>query len=200
MAAFGTLAPTNPQQAIAAIGTKAIAAGYTPDNDLGDFGVLAAVLGSMLEDAIPAPVGTSAAPGVAFTGDSDLGFFRVGANEIGVTASGANVGGWTASGFKPGHTSSTAMSKFVVYSTSLVPVTVASAAIEETTFTVTGITTGDKVYVNPPAIGSAVSNAAAPMYWRVSATDVLVGAFVNISAVTSAKGPSGTYLIVAIRS
>lgn len=200
MAAFGNLAPSNPTQAIAAIATKAIAAGYTPDNDLGDFGILAAVLGSMLQDAIPAPVGSSAAPGIAFSGDTDTGFFRVGANEIGVTASGANVGGWTATGIKPGSTSSTAMTKFVVYSVSLVPVTVATATVEETTFAVTGVTTADKVFVNPPAIGTAVSNAAAPIYWRVSATDVLVGAFINISAATSSKGPSGTYNIVAIRS
>lgn len=158
MASFGSSASgmTSAERAFALLGYGSILHGYTPDNDLGERGMLAAILGSMLTDSTPAPALT--------------------------------VG------------SSTQMTKFAVYSVSLTPVTVASAAIEETTFAVTGITTGDKIFVNPPALGTAVSNCAAACAWRVTTADVIAGAFVNISASTSGKGTTGTYVVTAIRS
>ena len=196
MAAFGATSATSQGNANWLVYDGAVDAAYTPNAGLaGEFGILAGVVAGFLIDRVPFPAGTSAAPGVAFGGDSDTGFFQVGANEIGVVASGANVGGWTTSGFKIGHTSSTVLTKFVVYSVSLVPTarTDAAGAIEAT-FAVTGVTTADKLIVNPPA----VSNNNVATSWRTTAADTVQAIFVQTAA--SKTATSGTYTFVAIRS
>ena len=196
MGVFGSTPTSLQNQVNEMVYQGAIDFGYTPAAGLaGELGILAAVLNSMITDAMPVPAGTSAAPGLVFAGDTDTGFFRVGANEIGVAASGANVGGWTASGVKLGHTSSTVLTKFAVYSVSLVPTarTDQSGGIEAT-FTVTGVTTADIIFVNPPV----VSNSNVPCSWRVTAADTVQGLFMQIAA--SKTAASGTYQFVAIRS
>jgi hypothetical protein len=89
----------------------------------------------------------------------------------------------------------TPLTKAVVFTPSITPASVAAATVAEQTFTVTGLTTADKVIVNPPAIGNATGIAGA----RVSAADTLALRFVNPTA--GALTPtSGTYAVIAIRS
>lgn len=82
-----------------------------------------------------------------------------------------------------------------VYSQTITPASVAAATVAEQTFTVTGLTTADKVTVNPAAIGNATGIAGA----RVSAADTLAVRFVNPTA--GALTPTaGTWTILAFRS
>lgn len=89
----------------------------------------------------------------------------------------------------------TAITKIVVYSQTITPASVAAATVAEQTFTVTGLTTADKVIVNHAAAGNATGIAGA----RVSAADTLAISFVNPTAGALTPG-AGTYTIVAIRS
>lgn len=89
----------------------------------------------------------------------------------------------------------TAITKIVAYSQSLDVASVAANTTAEQTFTVTGLTTADKVFVNKPSLnaGLGVVNA------RVSAADTLAITFVN--ATGAAIDPAAeTYLIMAFRS
>lgn len=89
----------------------------------------------------------------------------------------------------------TAITKIAVYAPSLTPASVGAATTAEQTFTVTGLTTADKVIVNGPAptVGTGIVNA------RVSAADTLAITFANVTA--GALTPAaGTYAIVAFRS
>lgn len=89
----------------------------------------------------------------------------------------------------------TALTKAVVYTPTLTPASVAAATIAEQTFVVTGLTTADKVIVNPPAIGNATGIVGA----RVSAADTLAIRFANPTA--GALTPSsGVYTLIAFRS
>lgn len=89
----------------------------------------------------------------------------------------------------------TAVTKIAVYTPSLTPMSVAAATTAEQTFTVTGLTTADKVIVNGPApvAGTGIVNA------RVSTADTLAIAFANVTA--GALTPvAGTYTVIAFRS
>jgi hypothetical protein len=82
-----------------------------------------------------------------------------------------------------------------VYAPSITPASVATVVVAEQTFTVTGLTTADKVVVNPPAISNATGIAGA----RVSAADTLAIRFVNPTA--GALTPTaGVYTVLAFRS
>lgn len=83
----------------------------------------------------------------------------------------------------------------VVYTPSLTPASVSANSCDEETFTVTGLTTADKVIVNPPTISNDTGIAGA----RVSAADTLAIRFVNPTA--GALTPTtGVYTTIAIRS
>lgn len=91
--------------------------------------------------------------------------------------------------------SGTEMTQIRVYSQALDVASVAAATSAEQTFTVTGLTTADKVIVNGPAqtAGLGIVNA------RVSAANTLALTFMNATA--GALDPaSATYTIVALRS
>lgn len=89
----------------------------------------------------------------------------------------------------------TVLTKTAVYTPTLTPASVAAATVAEQTFTVTGLTTADKVIVNQPALANSVGIAGA----RVSAADTLAIRFVNPTA--GALTPaSGVYTVLAIRS
>jgi|SRR6267142_6541945 len=89
----------------------------------------------------------------------------------------------------------TPITGIVVYTPSLTPASVATITVAEQTFTVTGLTTADKVIVNPPSIATAVGLAGV----RVSAADTLAIRFVNPTA--GALVPTaGVYIVIAIRS
>lgn len=80
------------------------------------------------------------------------------------------------------------------YSLSLTPVSVAAATVAEQTFTVTGLTVGDDVFVNNPATATAVGIVGA----RVSAADTLALRYVNPTA--GALVPTaGVHDIIAFR-
>lgn len=97
-------------------------------------------------------------------------------------------------GFTTG-TSGTQITQIAVYSQTITAASVAAATVAEQTFTVTGLTTADKVIVNPAAISNATGIAGV----RVSAANTLAVRFVNPTA--GALTPTaGTWSIVAIRS
>lgn len=91
--------------------------------------------------------------------------------------------------------SGTAITGIKVYSQSLDVASVAANTSAEQTFTVTGLTTADKVFVIKPSLsaGLVIGNA------RVSAADTLAITFGNLTA--SPIDPAAeSYTIVAIRS
>jgi hypothetical protein len=89
----------------------------------------------------------------------------------------------------------TLLTQVVVYSQTITPASTAAASAAEQTFTVTGLTTADKVYLNPPA----GANSCTPVSCRVTGANTIGITYMNPTggALTSA---SGTYLIVAVRS
>lgn len=89
----------------------------------------------------------------------------------------------------------TPVTQIRAYSQTITPASVAAAVAAEQTFTVTGLTTADKVVVNPAATGNATAVAAA----RVSAANTLAVQFVNPTAGALVPG-AGTYTVLAFRS
>lgn len=89
----------------------------------------------------------------------------------------------------------TQITQVKVYTPSLTPSSVATVVVAEQTFTVTGLTTADKVIVNPPAISNATGIAGA----RVSAANTLAIRFVNPTG-GSLTPTAGTYTVIAFRS
>ena len=89
----------------------------------------------------------------------------------------------------------TVVSKIVVYVAALTPSSVAANISSEQTFTVTGLTTADKVFVNGPApvAGTGIVNC------RVSATNTLALTFINTTSGSLAP-TAGNYIVVAVRS
>lgn len=89
----------------------------------------------------------------------------------------------------------TILSQITVYAPNITPASVAAQVVVEQTFTVTGLTTADKVTVNPPATPNNIGIAGV----RVSAADTLAIRFVNPTA--GALTPTaGVYTVTAIRS
>lgn len=89
----------------------------------------------------------------------------------------------------------TAITNIAVYTATINPASVAAATSAEQTFTVTGLTTSDKVFVIKPTATAGVGIVNA----RVSAADTLAITFMNATA--GAVDPaSESYTIVAIRS
>lgn len=91
--------------------------------------------------------------------------------------------------------SGTAITQIRVYSQSLDVASVAANTTAEQTFTVTGLATGDKVFVNKPSASAGLGIVNA----RVSATNTLALTFVNATG-TPIDPAAETYTIVAIRS
>lgn len=89
----------------------------------------------------------------------------------------------------------TPVTGIVIYSQSLTPVAVATIVAAEQNFTVTGLTTADKVIVNPFPTGNATALCSA----RVSAANTLTLSYVNPTA-GSLTPAAGAYTIIAIRS
>lgn len=89
----------------------------------------------------------------------------------------------------------TAITKIVVYTATIDPASVAAATSVEQTFTVTGLTTADKVIVSKPTAtaGLGIVNA------RVSAADTLALTFMNATA-AAIDAVSESYTVVAFRS
>lgn len=94
-----------------------------------------------------------------------------------------------------GNATPTAITNIRIYSQTITPASVAAAVCAEQAFTVTGLATGDKIFINPAASGNATSAAQA----RVTAADTAAIMYCNPTAGALTPG-SGTYTIVAIRS
>lgn len=92
--------------------------------------------------------------------------------------------------------SGTAITQTRVYSPSITPAAVAALTSAEQTFTVTGLTTADKVLVNSIA---ALGDGLAIVGVRVSAADTLAIRFGNFTA-GSLTPAAGVYPVVATRS
>lgn len=89
----------------------------------------------------------------------------------------------------------TTVKRIKVFSPNITPASVGAATVAEQTFTVTGLRTTDKVFVDQPAMGNATGLAGA----RVSAADTLALRFVNPTA--GALVPAaGVYTVLAIES
>lgn len=92
--------------------------------------------------------------------------------------------------------SGTTITQIRVYGPTLTPVaTTAAVQTTEQTFTVTGLTTADKVFVNGPA----PTSLCPPVTFRVSATDTLAIGFSTLTAAACTPA-AGTYNIVAVRN
>jgi hypothetical protein len=104
------------------------------------------------------------------------------------------INGGSAPGLIVGAAGST-ITQFRTYSQALDPASVAALTTAEQTFTVTGLATTDKVFVNKPSntAGLGIVNA------RVSAADTLAITFMNCTA-SPIDAASETYTITAIRS
>lgn len=90
----------------------------------------------------------------------------------------------------------TVLTLATVYTPSLTPAAcAASIGMQQQTFTVTGLTTADKVFVNGPAPAALAAMVAA----RVSATNTLALTFANLSAAANVPA-AGVYTVLAIRS
>jgi hypothetical protein len=93
--------------------------------------------------------------------------------------------------------SGTALTKAVVYTPTLAPADVsATDEYNEQYFTVTGLSTSDTVFVNPPAMSGAPHSQL--IAFRVSAANTLALTFRAVSGTHSP--PQGVYRVVAIRS
>ena len=93
-------------------------------------------------------------------------------------------------------TSGTAVTQIRVYAATInIAATAGAIGTSEQTFTVTGLTTDDKVFVNGPA-----PTALCPVvHYRVSAADTLAVGIATLTAV-ACDPASATYNIVAIRN
>lgn len=89
----------------------------------------------------------------------------------------------------------TPITAIAVYSPNLTPASVGAAAVAEQTFTVAGLTTADKVIVNPPVNATATGIAGA----RVSAANTLAVRFVNPTAAALTPA-AGVHTVIAVRS
>lgn len=91
--------------------------------------------------------------------------------------------------------SGTELKQVKVYVASLDPASVAATSVADQTFTVTGLTTDDTVFVNPPAMTAGMNVG----YARVSAADTLQVRFHNTTAVAIDEA-AADWRIIAIRS
>lgn len=93
--------------------------------------------------------------------------------------------------------SGTAITKIVVYSVAVTPSSVATKVCAEQSVTVTGITTSDALFINPPTISTSPGAVAVAV--RVSAADVAAVTFCNTGPATATPA-TGTYKFVGFRS
>lgn len=92
--------------------------------------------------------------------------------------------------------SATPITQVRIYSQTLTPAaTTAAIQTAEQTFTVTGLTTADKIFVNGPA----PTSLCPAVTFRVSAVDTIAVGFSTLTAAVCTPA-SGTYNIVAIRN
>ncbi len=121
---------------------------------------------------------------------SGFGTIDIGTNTL--TAGTALLSGAVINTFRVGSEGSQ-ITKLAIYSQDLTPSSVANKTCAEQTFTVTGLSTNDKVMVTPAATGNAVGVGAA----RASATDTVAITFCNPSS--GALTPnSGTYSFIVL--
>ena len=123
--------------------------------------------------------------------------FRAGNTEIArfTGAGGFVISGGATPSLRVG-SSGTDLTQITVYAPSLTPASVNANTTAEQTFTVTGLATTDKVFVDSPAsLGNGLGIAGV----RVSAADTLAIRFSNATA-GSLTPVSGTYPTVAVRS
>lgn len=89
-----------------------------------------------------------------------------------------------------------------IYSATLGSGSIAANSVTQSSYTVTGLATGDKVFVIPPSSGISSNGAASLMgigYAFASATDTLAIGWINPTAAANVH-VTGTYTVVAIRS
>lgn len=89
----------------------------------------------------------------------------------------------------------TALTKAVVYGPTITPGVVTANLSNEQAFTVTGLTTADKVIINPVATGNGTMVGAA----RVSGANTLAVSFTNPTA-GDLTPAAGVWAILALRS
>ncbi len=156
---------------------------------------------SQTSSYLPAPSGIFSAKGAIVTTQDANNLTAVAAVASGqvLTSAGTSTQpAWSASPSLTSVTlgaSGTAVTQIKVYSQTVTPASVAANLCAEQTFTVTGLTTADKIFINPVATGNATSAGQV----RVSATNTLAVTYCNptAGALTPAAGAAN---IVAIRS
>ena len=97
----------------------------------------------------------------------------------------------------------TSITAIRVYSSTLGSGSIAAASVVASSYTITGLSTDDKIIsITPPASGISSGNAASLIgiaYAQVSAADTLQIAWINPQAVALVR-TTGIYTIVALRS
>jgi len=129
-------------------------------------------------------------------------FANPGANDGIVTADGfvgpltGNVTGDISSTSLTVGASGTAITQIRVYAPSLTPAEVSANTTAEQTFTVTGLSTADKVFVNKPTAQAGLGIVGV----RASAANTLAITFANVTASPITPTAAQTYAVVALRS
>lgn len=93
--------------------------------------------------------------------------------------------------------SGTAITQIRVFTVAATPTVISVTTCSEQAITVTGITTSDKLVLNPPTI--AASPGAVAVAVRVSAADTAAVTFCN-AGVANATPAAGNYVFTAFRS
>jgi hypothetical protein len=190
----GTVTLTTNKLSVFAATTSAELAGVISD-ETGTGAVVLANTPTLVTPALGAATGTSLALGggtaLATTNQTGTGNLVLVTSPTLVTPA---LGVATATSIALG--GGTAITKIVAYAPTLTPAATA-AAIQtvEQTFTVTGLTTADKVIVN----GSVPTSLCPPVTFRVSVADTLAIGFTTLTAVACTPA-AGVYNIIAIRN
>lgn len=128
----------------------------------------------------------------------DTSFANPGPNDGTVTADGFNgpiTGNVSTTSLTVG-ASGTAITQIRVYTPSLTPAEVAANTTAEQTFTVTGLTAADKVFVNKPTAQAGLGIVGQ----RVSAANTLAITFANVTASPITPTAAQSYAVVAMRN
>lgn len=121
------------------------------------------------------------------------------AGEVAYFIDNVSIGGATeviasATGLKIGTSSGTELTQIRVYSQVIAPSSVAATTCAEEDFTVTGISTGDKIIYNPSGVVSPFEAGV-----RAKSTNTIAITFCNLND-ASATPPPHTATFIAIRS
>ena len=136
--------------------------------------------GGTMTGALLSAVGSESAPGLSFAGDTDTGFYRIGANNVGLAVGGVKV------------------ADFASGATSIVGTLTATAFSGPLTGNVTGNLTGN---VTGNVTGDVTGNASTATAWATGRTISITGDLTyTSSSLTGAANVTGTGTLATVNS